>query len=325
MRLCESIRKKRGIWAQPYNSAIMDAFLNMQEAFMDSHIYGLLDPTTQQIKYVGRTIQSLEQRLKDHIWTSRRKSQCAKARWIRSLLGIGFQPEIFEIETVPLEQSPEAEGAWIGYFRYIGAILLNEQSHNVGGAKSYVVEWTDERIAKLGTIPDEEYAQELGVDRKTVEYKRKRLGLPKCGMRPEKKSPPPPMGGWNRIELPDHIITRLGTIADKQLGQEIGVSKYVIQRARDMRGIPPWTEENNHPTRYHAGHRPTRWDKEGAVTQISENLLPYLGKVSDTELAEIAGVNHSVIRRIRKEHGIPARSRKGNPKRKKGGRSLCLE
>lgn len=292
---------------------------------MDSHIYGLADPISQHVRYIGRTIQSLEKRLREHIGVSRRKSQCAKSLWIRSLLIRGLTPEIFEIETVPLERSQEAEGIWMQYFRYVGADLLNEQSHNVGGFRTYIIEWTNERIAKLGTIPDEEYALELGVDRKTIEYKRNRLGIAKCGVRPDRKSPPPPMGGWNRKELPEQIVLRLGTMPDYLLANEIGVAKAVIARARRERGIPDWSVVHNDPTKFKAGQLHPRWDKAGKRIHVPEHLVSYLGQISDAELSEIANVPRSVVERERKQRGIPARSRKGNPKRKKGGRSLCLE
>lgn len=225
---------------------------------MHATVYGMAHPTSKKL-YIGRTIQPLTMRLNQHIdFARRKKSMCARAHWIRSLLNAGLKPEIFEIEQVPLEESVEAEGNWISYFRYIGAELLNEQSHNVGGSKSYVVDWTPDKIEKLGKVSDSDLALEFGIDRKSVEYKRKTLRIAR---KPQTNFVVPPTGGWNRIALPDHIIARLGTVADRQLAKEIGVSKYVIQRARNKRGIPAWTEVNDHPTRYHAGHKPTRWER----------------------------------------------------------------
>jgi hypothetical protein len=227
---------------------------------MLSTIYGLIDPETLAIRYIGRTIQPLSLRLRQHIdFARRKKSLCGRAVWIHSLLAKGIEPEIFAIEQVPLEESPQAEGDWICYFRYIGASLLNEQSHNVGGSKSYVVEWTTEKLDKLGKVSDSELALEFGVDRKSVEYKRKTLGIPR---KPQTYFVVPPMGGWNRIELPAHIIDRLGTLPDYILAQEIGTTKKVIAKARKARGIPSFAERTGHPTRYAQGHRPARWDKE---------------------------------------------------------------
>lgn len=271
---------------------------------MEAFIYGLVDPTTQRLRYVGRTIQPLEMRLRNHIDVSRRKSNSAKSQWIRSLLAAGFKPEIFEIERVSVEASPEAEGVWMAYFRYVGAELLNEQSHNVGGHHNYIVDWTEERIARLGKIPDEEYAKELGVDRKTIEYKRRRLGIAKCGQR--YFVPPPPMGGWNRIELPQHIIDRLGTMSDRQLGKEIGVSKKTILEARRVRGIPDYSATHGHPTRFKSGNGHKRWDKPGARAEIPQHAIDRLGIVSDTKLAQELGVSRDAIAKRRKALGIPS-------------------
>lgn len=268
-------------------------------------IYGLIDPLTQQLRYVGRTIQPLAIRLRQHIETSKRKkSMSGKCQWIRSLLRVGVKPEIFEIERVTLKASPEAEGTWIAYFRYIGAALLNEQSHNVGGSRSYVVDWTEERIARLGKIPDEDYAKELGVDRKTIEYKRNKLGISKCGQR--HFVPPPPMGGWNRIELPQHVIDQLGKAPDYILGNEIGVGKSVIARARKERGIPDYSAIHGHPTRYKDGNNPARWEKPGARAEIPQHVIDRLGIISDTKLAQEIGVSRDAIVKQRKARGIPS-------------------
>lgn len=59
-------------------------------------IYGLRDPVTKKIRYIGQTAQDLEKRRRDHIshatnswWNPQ------KAEWIRGLLGAGFDgPEI---------------------------------------------------------------------------------------------------------------------------------------------------------------------------------------------------------------------------------------
>lgn len=48
-----------------------------------------------------------------------------KQLWIDELKAVGFKPEIFKIEEVPVAQAKESEDFWIGYFRGVGADLTN--------------------------------------------------------------------------------------------------------------------------------------------------------------------------------------------------------
>lgn len=65
-------------------------------------IYGLVDPDSGQIMYVGATVRGLSHRLKGHMSESRRYPDLPKSRWIRSLGG--RRPEIVLLEI--------AEGDW---------------------------------------------------------------------------------------------------------------------------------------------------------------------------------------------------------------------
>ena len=48
---------------------------------------------------------------------------------------------------------------------------------------------------------------------------------------------PPPMGGWNKLQLPQDCIELLGTMADTELGRKYGFKKHVIARNRKSLGI----------------------------------------------------------------------------------------
>lgn len=272
---------------------------------MNAIVYGLASKQTGQIMYVGRTIQPLAMRLHQHIDFARRKrSMCGRARWIRAELAAGFTPDIFEIERMTLEESPAAEGFWIQYFRYVGADLLNEQSENVGGSKSYVVDWTPALCARLGTVSDTDLAAELGIDRKSVEYKRRSLGITR---KPQTNFVVPPMGGWNRLKLPDAIIQKLGTVSDERLAQEAGVTKQVIQRARQRHHIANWSASQGDPTKFKAGSPHPRWDIAGKRLQATSALLLRLGKVSDMVLArELGYKSKTPIVNLRQSLGISA-------------------
>lgn len=103
-------------------------------------IYGLIDPRTNQLRYVGKTVKSEAQRLSTHVWHARFfKRRRYVLAWIKGVLDDGYQPEIFTIETVPVGGDwIEAEKFWIVYFRSIGADLCNLTDGGEGalGAKA---------------------------------------------------------------------------------------------------------------------------------------------------------------------------------------------
>lgn len=87
-------------------------------------IYGLKDPITKQLRYVGQTKQhSLKNRFNYHV---NEKLNTRKNQWIRSLRKKELLPEIFLIDTCnSLEKCNELEIFWIAYFKYIGCRLTN--------------------------------------------------------------------------------------------------------------------------------------------------------------------------------------------------------
>jgi hypothetical protein len=77
-------------------------------------IYGLRDPRTREIRYVGKTTYPLKHRLMQHLNPSRLRAKTYKNAWLKTLLNAGLQPEILLLEHVPAPQWPEAETRWIG-------------------------------------------------------------------------------------------------------------------------------------------------------------------------------------------------------------------
>jgi hypothetical protein len=114
-------------------------------------IYGLADPRTQQLRYIGKTCGRLEHRVGRHIYAARTERN-HRANWIRSLTKLGLKPEAFVIEEVEGDGC-EAEVHHIAQFRSIGCDLVNG---TVGGEGMPGYRHTAEaraRIAasKLGT------------------------------------------------------------------------------------------------------------------------------------------------------------------------------
>lgn len=96
-------------------------------------IYTLEDPITNDIKYVGITSSTIENRLKSHIKGTKYKKQkrnSGKDRWILDLLSKNLLPIITEIETIndSYEYIEEVlEIYWIWQFKSWGFDLLNIQ------------------------------------------------------------------------------------------------------------------------------------------------------------------------------------------------------
>ena len=88
-------------------------------------IYRLRDPLTLEIRYVGKTQQTLHTRLLGHLSPGKRASNPALRSWIESLHRQGLQPEIGTLEMVPVEQSEDAEDWWIYYLLDLGHPLFN--------------------------------------------------------------------------------------------------------------------------------------------------------------------------------------------------------
>lgn len=60
-------------------------------------IYGLTDPDTNEVRYVGRTTTALSLRLAHHVASARGGSEQFVAMWVRSLLNVGKRPQIVSL------------------------------------------------------------------------------------------------------------------------------------------------------------------------------------------------------------------------------------
>jgi hypothetical protein len=89
-------------------------------------IYGLSDPITGHLRYIGKTKLSLRRRLAQHINDVKRGNiYIPRYRWLAELVAWGMKPEIFEVETSSSSEWQDDEQFWIAYFRSIGCDLLN--------------------------------------------------------------------------------------------------------------------------------------------------------------------------------------------------------
>ena len=94
-------------------------------------IYGLIDPTTHLIRYVGLSSSGLR-RPREHRRPSCPNSHCR--HWVRQLQNVGLDYDIAVLEVVSNQgELPAAERWWIAYGRACGWPLTNLTA---GGAPS---------------------------------------------------------------------------------------------------------------------------------------------------------------------------------------------
>ncbi len=230
-----------------------------QMATPNAVIYLLSDPRTKAPFYVGRTIQPLDLRLAQHWQTANRKDLInAKADKIRELRAIGLKPLIDMIETVPFEEWQEAEKFWIEYFRFFGIKLTNGNAGGGGGTQSYVTNWTPELDAQLGVVADAIIAEQMGITRKAVTYRRKVLGI-KASFDLSRMKPPPLMGGWNARRFTQDEIDQFGTAPDYVIAKKLGTNKATVAYVRRKLGIPSYAASTGNTGQYAKGNFPARW------------------------------------------------------------------
>ena len=123
-------------------------------------IYGLIDPRTSELRYVGKTTQGMTKRLKEHRYDAViRNSSMYSSKWLRTIYENGLKPmiEIFEI-VLANGDWVEAEKRWIAHWRMSGARLTNltDGGEGLAGLKrsQHVIDAV--RVANLGSKKSEE-------------------------------------------------------------------------------------------------------------------------------------------------------------------------
>lgn len=120
-----------------------------------TYIYGLVDPRTQQLRYIGKTVRQPVRRLATHLWQARKsKRKRHVLAWFSALEAEGLTPEIVEIEVVaPFGDWEEAEQFWIAYFRFVGADLCNLTIGGEGAPGAVISEARREKLrARCGVL-----------------------------------------------------------------------------------------------------------------------------------------------------------------------------
>lgn len=114
-------------------------------------IYGLFDPVSQELRYIGKTQSRLSERLAHHIWRAEHeKSNTHKKQWILNLKRQNKKPEIVLLETCNSNSElTDAEVFHIQYWKFLGCRLVN---HTNGGEGCFGYKHTTESKQKMSVI-----------------------------------------------------------------------------------------------------------------------------------------------------------------------------
>lgn len=141
-------------------------------------IYTLSHPETNEVRYVGKTIKSLNARLRRHISDSEREDNY-RTKWIRSLIKRGLKPKIEILECCLEENWQECEKYWIMMLRFLGVRLINATDGGDGMSGHLHNEETKAKISRsrIGMVFSEETKRKLSLShigkRHTIEAKKK--------------------------------------------------------------------------------------------------------------------------------------------------------
>src|ERR1035437_1716286 len=96
---------------------------------MQTFIYGLIDPISNQLRYIGKT-NNMVARYRSHLSTHKSRSNIHKINWVLKLKRLGCKPEIEIIDIVNTGEWRYWEIFWVAYYKWIGCDLLN---YTIGG------------------------------------------------------------------------------------------------------------------------------------------------------------------------------------------------
>lgn len=90
------------------------------------YVYALTDPDTEEVCYIGRTVNPYKRNLA-HGDVSLRWDKSPKAKWMAELKAQGKTPNMHVLEACAFDGWQEGEQRWISHYRKVGAPLLNKK------------------------------------------------------------------------------------------------------------------------------------------------------------------------------------------------------
>jgi hypothetical protein len=133
------------------------------------YIYGLIDPTTSQLRYIGKSINP-NSRFRKHLQDSKKKITY-KDKWIFSLIERKIKPELIIIDTLEEVNWEFWEIHYISYFKSIGCSLTNltcggENPPNLKGRKRTIEEIEKIRLGNIGKKRSKETRENISKSKK---------------------------------------------------------------------------------------------------------------------------------------------------------------
>jgi len=137
-------------------------------------VYGLIDPRTGQIRYVGAS-GNLKQREQESR-SPHGARRTPRDLFVVELLRLGTQPEFFVIEEcATADEAFNHEEWWIAYFRFLGADLLNRST---GGPTTKGVQWgMEDRVRMSRRRGGRPFTDQHGHRYETIKGAARELGL----------------------------------------------------------------------------------------------------------------------------------------------------
>jgi hypothetical protein len=126
-------------------STLLEQDVQPQSNPTTTFIYGLVDPRTGYVRYVGKANRPTH-RLAMHLTPGELRETSHKNSWLHGLLNEGKKPELIILEAVNRSVWQSAERAWIAYYRSIpGYPPLTNTTDGGEGVEGYVLSAEDRR------------------------------------------------------------------------------------------------------------------------------------------------------------------------------------
>tara|TARA_R110000868_G_scaffold76573_3_gene220129 strand:+ start:10312 stop:10968 length:657 start_codon:yes stop_codon:yes gene_type:complete len=123
---------------------------------MEIYIYKLIDPITNEVRYIGKTKKVLKKRLYEHLTIRNLKPKTHKNHWIRSLLSKNLKPKIELLEITDEHTWQLSEQQHIKRFRGSGVNLTNATN---GGDGALGCKRSRESIQKILDTKKKRYGE----------------------------------------------------------------------------------------------------------------------------------------------------------------------
>ena len=212
--------------------------------FMYGVIYGLYEPDTDALRYIGQTTKTANDRLSNHMSPSGLNKRVYVACWLKGLVARGLRPVVRVLaEASDREELDRMEVEYIRASREAGARLVNLAP---GGRVSAGYKKSAEACAKIaavrrGTHLSKETKKKLAVAlsaRRLTDTHKKRIGAKSRGRVASQETREKQSRAKRNPHVSDAVIIRRRANGEShaQIGAALGVSATCIgKRLKKMR------------------------------------------------------------------------------------------